>query len=166
MWEFALWLPDSTHLAQHQLGAPSRDMPGSFQLCHGFGCVPGDPKIPGVTRLTGRDEERVTDTTRTIPSACPSSSGPVATSALPCCHLAATPPTAPSTRTHGDRDPKSSHPSRLSSGATAGPTAELPTPPKQRKSLGLSKLSLFQMLKDEFFVLSALINQPKYILFF
>lgn len=44
--------------------------------------------------------------------------------------------------------------------------AHLPTPPKQRKSLALSKLSLFQMLKDEFFVLSALINQPKYIFFF
>lgn len=145
-------------LAQCQLGAPSGGMAGSFQLYHGLGCVPGDPKIPGETRQTGRDDERVTQTTGTVPSPCP------VAQQLPEHSPAATWRPRPSLHQHSDTGgtvAASQKPPPIPT-APADPTGELPTPPKKTESLGLSKLSLFQMLKDEFFVLSALINQPKY----
>lgn len=164
MWEFAPRLPDSTHVWlsaswEHPVGARQ----DASSCTTGFDCVPGDPKIPGVTRQTGRDEERVTGTTGTVPSPSPSPPSPVAQQ-LPEHSPAATWRPSPALHQHSDTggSTKSSAPPRLPPGATG----ELPTPAKQRKSLGLSKLSLFQMLKDEFFVLSTLINQPKYIFFF
>lgn len=77
-------------------------------------------------------------------------------------------PPVPGTLGHSrDREHPKKQPPVLtaprSHGRSHGRTAHLS---KAQENLGLSKLSLFQMLKDEFFVLSALINQPKYIFFF